>query len=126
MCSSDLVLMLRGEIVPPDMIIYIMYVGSMLMTVRRIVEFTEQFQKGITGIERFAEIMDEKPNIVDAQDAVNLENIRGEIELENITFRYAEDLENVLTDFSMRVKPGENVAIVGPSGEGKTTICSLT
>ena len=83
------------EIAPPDMIIYIMYVGSMLMTVRRIVEFTEQFQKGITGIERFAEIMDEKPNIVDAQDAVNLENIRGEIELENITFRYAEDLENV-------------------------------
>lgn len=119
------VLMLRGEIAPPDMIIYIMYVGSMLMTVRRIVEFTEQFQKGITGIERFAEIMDEKPNIVDAPNAVKLENVRGEISLENVTFRYAEDLDNVLTDFSMRVKSGENVAIVGPSGEGKTTICSL-
>lgn len=119
------VLMLRGEISPADMIVYIMYVGSLLMTVRRIVEFTEQFQRGITGIERFAEIMDEEPKIKDSRNAFNLKDVKGDIELADVSFRYADDSDYVLDGFNLHVRPGENVAIVGPSGEGKTTICSL-
>ncbi len=119
------VLMLRGEISPAAMIVYIMYVGSLLMTVRRIVEFTEQFQRGITGIERFAEIMDEEPKIKDSRNAFNLKDVKGDIELADVSFRYADDSDYVLDGFNLHVRPGENVAIVGPSGEGKTTICSL-
>ncbi len=117
--------MINGIISAPDFIAYILYVTTLFATIRKIVEFAEQFQRGMTGIERFFEIIDTKPEITDAPDAKKLENVRGEIEFCDVTFRYSEENEDVLRNVSFKIKPGENVALVGPSGGGKTTICSL-
>lgn len=119
------IFMMKGKINPGDLIAYTMYVTSLLATVRRIVEFTEQFQKGMTGIERFSEIMDEEPSIKDKKDAIKLENVKGSIKFEDVDFKYEQGTEYVLKDFSLNINPGENIAIVGPSGAGKTTICNL-
>ena len=109
-----------------DYIAFLMYVSTLFTSVRRIVEFTEQFQRGMTGIERFSEILDVEPDIQDKPDAKILENVKGEIVLDNVTFRYEEDKkQNVLNNLCLHVKAGENVALVGPSGCGKTTLCSL-
>lgn len=117
--------MLRGTISAPDFVAYLLYVTTLFATIRKIVEFAEQFQRGMTGIERFFEIMDTEPEIKDAENAQPLENIKGEIEFKDVTFSYSEDNEDVLQNVSFKVKAGENVALVGPSGGGKTTICSL-
>ncbi len=117
--------MIRGEVGAADLIAYVMYVSSLLNTVRRIVEFTEQFQKGMTGIERFSEIMDIKSDIVDSEGAVELEDVKGKINFVNVDFKYETDNEYVLKDFNLSINPGDNIAIVGPSGAGKTTICNL-
>ncbi len=108
-----------------DYIAYLMFVSTLMTSVRRIVEFTEQFQRGMTGIERFSEIMSIEPDIRDSKKAHNLSNVQGEIEFKNVTFNYAEGLKNVISNFSLKIKKGESVALVGPSGGGKTTICSL-
>ena len=108
-----------------DYIAYLMFVSTLMTSVRRIVEFTEQFQRGMTGIERFSEIMSIEPDIRDSKKAQNLSNVQGEIEFKNVTFNYAEGLKNVISNFSLKIKKGESVALVGPSGGGKTTICSL-
>ena len=117
--------MIKGTIDPADLIVYVMYVRTMIMTVNRIVEFTEQFQKGITGIERFGEIMDIEPEIKDTPGAKDIENVSGNLEFKDVWFRYNKDLPYVIKDFNLKVSPGESVAIVGPSGSGKTTICNL-
>lgn len=117
--------MIQGTIDPADLIVYVMYVRTMIMTVNRIVEFTEQFQKGITGIERFGEIMDIEPEIKDTPGAKDIENVSGNLEFKDVWFRYQKDLPYVIKDFNLKVSPGESVAIVGPSGSGKTTICNL-
>ena len=117
--------MIKGTIDPADLIVYVMYVRTMIMTVNRIVEFTEQFQKGITGIERFGEIMDIEPEIKDTPGAKDIENVSGNLEFKDVWFRYQKDLPYVIKDFNLKVSPGESVAIVGPSGSGKTTICNL-
>lgn len=117
--------MLKGKITSPEFVAYLLYVTTLFATIRKIVEFAEQFQRGMTGIERFFEIMDTEPEIKDAQDAQDLENVRGEIEFNDVTFSYSEDNEDVLQNVSFKIKAGENVALVGPSGGGKTTICSL-
>lgn len=117
--------MIQGTIDPADLIVYVMYVRTMIMTVNRIVEFTEQFQKGITGIERFGEIMDIEPEIKDIPGAKDIENVSGNLEFKDVWFRYNKDLPYVIKDFNLKVSPGESVAIVGPSGSGKTTICNL-
>ena len=116
--------MMAGEILPGDMIVYIMYVTTMVATVRRIIDFTETFQKGTTGIERFREIMSIESEIEDKEGAVELKNPEGDIIFENVDFAY-EGKTQVLENFSLHVSPGENVALVGPSGAGKTTICNL-
>lgn len=110
---------------PGDLIVYVMYLGSLLATVRRIVEFTEQFQKGMTGIERYSEIMDTKSDIIDKEDALEIENIKGLIEFKNVDFKYERDTDYILKNFNLKINPGDNIAIVGPSGAGKTTICNL-
>ncbi len=117
--------LLDGQITAPDLIAYIMYISTLLATVRRIIEFTEQFQRGITGIERFEEIMLQPIEIEDRPDANELETVEGNIKFENVSFHYEENLENVLDNISFEVHKGENVAIVGSSGSGKTTMCNL-
>ena len=116
--------MMSGEILPGDMIVYIMYVTTMVATVRRIIDFTETFQKGTTGIERFREIMSIESEIEDKEGAVELKDPKGDIVFDDVDFAY-EGKTQVLENFSLHVSPGENVALVGPSGAGKTTICNL-
>ena len=129
--------LIRGKITAGDFIAYLMYVAVLLESVRRVVEFTEQFQRGITGIERFIEIMDTEIEIEDTPDAVDMpDTVRGDIEFDKVSFAYNEvrdpddDDEEpgetfVLKDLSLKIGAGENVAIVGPSGAGKTTFCNL-
>ena len=109
-----------------DYIAFLMYVSTLFTSVRRIVEFTEQFQRGMTGIERFSEILDVEPDIQDKPGSKVLDKVKGDILLDKVTFRYEEDKQqNVLTNLTLHVRAGENVALVGPSGCGKTTLCSL-
>ncbi|MFR1518415.1 MAG: ABC transporter ATP-binding protein [Clostridia bacterium] len=117
------VFMIYGTIRPGDYVAYLLYVSTLLASVRRIIEFTEQFQRGMTGIERFTEIMDVEPDIQDAPGAAELKDVRGDIEFRHVTFGYGEDC--VLSDINLTVKKGDSIALVGPSGGGKTTLCSL-
>lgn len=117
--------MINGKISAPDFVAYLLYVTTLFATIRKIVEFAEQFQRGMTGIERFYEIIDTKPEIADSENAVDLQSVKGEVEFRNVTFRYSEENEDVLQSVSFKIRQGENVALVGPSGGGKTTICSL-
>ena len=117
--------MMNGRLEPGDMLAYIMYVTTLLATVKRIVEFTEQFQKGMTGIERFNEIMSIEAEIVDSPHAIDLTDVRGDIEFKNVSFRYNKKLDYVLENFNLDIKAGNNIALVGPSGGGKTTVCAL-
>ncbi len=113
------------QISAADYIAYLMFVTTLTTSVRRLVEFTEQFQRGMTGIERFNEIMDIEPEITDSKNATVLSGVKGEIEFKNVSFRYSPETRNVIKDLSLTISSGENIAIVGPSGGGKTTICSL-
>lgn len=114
-----------GTIDAADYIAYLLYVSMLLNSIKRLVDFTEQFQRGMTGIERFCEVMDVDPDIVDLPEAKVIDSAKGDIEFENVTFRYETKNHDVLHDFSLSIKAGENIAIVGPSGGGKTTLCSL-
>ncbi len=117
--------MLGGKITPFDLVAYLLYIQTLITSIRRIVEFTEQFQRGITGIERFYEVMDEPIEEYCPIDAVELKNAKGDVDFNNVTFKYSDDTKEVLTSLSLHIKKGENVAFVGPSGGGKTTICNL-
>ncbi|MGN1059996.1 MAG: ABC transporter ATP-binding protein, partial [Clostridia bacterium] len=122
---SGSIFMIKGQITPPDLIAYLLYVNTLLTSIRRIVEFTEQFQRGMTGIERFCEVLDEPVLVQDKKGAKPLPPVAGHIDFSHVSFRYAEGLENVLEDINLSIAPGESVALVGPSGGGKTTLCSL-
>ena len=113
------------KITPGDYMAYLLYVSTLLTSIRRIVEFAEQFQRGMTGIERFCQIMDAPKEITDAEDAKELHHVKGEIGFENVSFGYADDGKQVLANLNLSVKAGVNVALVGPSGSGKTTLCNL-
>ena len=113
------------SITAADYAAFLLYVSVLFTSIRRIVEFTEQFQRGMTGIERFCEIMDIQPDIEDAPDAVAVQDCKGDLVFDHVTFHYTDESKNVLTGLSVHIRAGENVAIVGPSGGGKTTLCSL-
>ena len=117
--------MIHGDITPGDLVAYTMYVTTLISTIRRIIEFAEQFQRGITGIERFLEIMDADIEIFDEPDAVEMEKPVGEITFQNVSFEYPDDHNKVFRNLNLTVHAGEKLAIVGPSGSGKTTLCNL-
>ncbi len=114
-----------GAINAGDLVAYILYVSTLIATIRRIVEFAEQFQRGVTGIERFLEIMDTPVEIEDAPDAKPLKVEKGGIEFRDVTFEYPDDHNLVLRHVDLTIRPGESLALVGPSGGGKTTLCNL-
>ncbi len=116
--------LMTGKITAADMTAYLLYIGMLIAAIKRIIEFTEQFEKGMTGIERFAEVM-EVPSEAGYDEKEKIENVKGNIEFENVTFSYEEEKGDVLANLNLSIKQGENIAIVGPSGGGKTTMCSL-
>ena len=117
--------MVAEKISAPDYIAYVMFVSTLITSIRRIVEFAEQFQRGMTGIERFSEIMDTAPEIFDRQDADELKDVKGEVKFSNVSFSYETEKKQVLANVNLDVSAGESIALVGPSGGGKTTLCSL-
>lgn len=119
------IFMVKGLIAPGDLVAYTLYVSTLLATIRRIIEFAEQFQRGITGVERFVEIMDAEIDIFDEPDAKPLKDVKGEIRFDHVSFEYPDDHNKVLDGIDLTIRKGEKVALVGPSGGGKTTLCNL-
>ena len=120
--------MIRRAITSADLVAYLLYVTTLLASIRRLVEFTEQYQRGITGIERFAEVMEEPVTIADKPGAMELKEVKGDLVFEDVSFAYddaASGTPEVLSHIDLHVRPGESVALVGPSGSGKTTLCNL-
>ncbi|HBR02714.1 MAG TPA: thiamine ABC transporter permease, partial [Ruminiclostridium sp.] len=114
----------RGEISTADMVTYILFINVFLNPIDRLVNFTETFQRGMSGFERFIEILDTKPDIIDREDAEELTGVRGEIRFDNVSFSY-NDRTAVLKQLNLTIEKGQTLALVGPSGGGKTTFCSL-
>ena len=108
-----------------DLITFLLYISVFVDPIRTLVDFTETFQSGYTGFERFQEIMDIEPDVEDRPGAEELKDVRGDIEFDDVSFSYREGAERVLKDVSLKVSAGSYIALVGPSGAGKTTICSL-
>ena len=119
------IFMIEGMIAPGDLVAYMLYVTTLIATIRRIIEFAEQFQRGMTGIERFLQIVDADIEIFDEPDAVALGKTKGDIVFENVSFEYPDDHNKVFANLNLSIRSGEKVAIVGPSGGGKTTLCNL-
>lgn len=118
-------LMASGELTSADLVTFLLYISNFTEPVKKLVNFTEQFQNGYSGYERFLEIMSIAPDIKDEPDAVSIDTAKGDIEFDHVTFHYEENKENVLSNVNLKVKQGEYVALVGSSGAGKTTLCSL-
>lgn len=108
-----------------DLITFILYINYVIEPIQKLTHMTTQFQEGITGFQRFMEIMNLKPASENKANALNLQEVHGKIEFNKVSFRYEDHLDDVFTNLSLTVRPGEYVALVGPSGAGKTTLCSL-
>ena len=108
-----------------DLITFLLYINIFTEPVKTLIDFTEQFQNGYTGFERFMEILNIKPDIRDRKNAVDMHNVKGDIEFDNVSFRYEEQSEKVLNHINLSVKAGSYMALVGSSGAGKSTLCSL-
>lgn len=108
-----------------SLIIFIMYINMLVTSLRRIIQFIDQFQKGITGIERFDEIMSTEPDLVEKENAIELKDVKGSIKFQGVDFSYSPNSALILDDISFEVQPGEKVAFIGPSGAGKSTIINL-
>ena len=116
---------IKGQLTAAHFTACLLYATTLLTSIRRIVDYTEQFQRGMTGIERFYEILDAPPEIVDSPEAEPLTDVRGEIRFENVGFRYGDDVKQVIHGLTETIPAGSSVALVGPSGGGKTTLCNL-
>lgn len=114
-----------GSLDPVTLATYALYINIFVAPIEILVEFTEMFQKGFSGFKRFLEVIETEPEIVDALNAKELTDIKGVITYDHVSFAYDEVEENVLTDINIHIEAGKNIALVGPSGGGKTTICSL-
>lgn len=123
--AAGAVFMSKGITTPGDFAASLLLVATLLGSIRRVAEFSEQFYQGTTALDRFAEIMDEVPDIKDSEGAVVLKEARGEIEFKDVSFTYPGTTQPVLEKMNLHIPPGGNVAIVGPSGGGKTTLCNL-
>ena len=119
------VLLSTGTMNAPDLITFLLYISNFTEPVQKLINFTEQFQNGITGYERFREILSIDPEIKECENPVEAKDIRGEVVFDDVGFRYEEGQEKVLSHVSLKVNAGEYVALVGTSGAGKTTLCSL-
>ncbi len=119
------IFMIKGKIAPGDLVAYVMYVTTLIATIRRIIEFAEQFQRGMTGIERFVQIMDSDIEIFDEPGAIECVNPKGNISFRDVSFAYPDDHNVVFKGLNLDIRAGEKIAIVGPSGGGKTTLCNL-
>lgn len=117
------ILITKGQMKVSELTVYILYINTFLAPVQKLVDFTEQLQKGMTGFERFLKIMRTEPEIQDDKHAVVLGKVKGELTFEHVSFGY--DDEEILSDINMKIPAGKKVALVGPSGSGKTTFCSL-
>ncbi len=115
----------KGTVNVSDLVTFLLYISVFTEPVRTLIDFTEQFQNGYTGFERFQEIMAIQPDIKDKEDAVELKDVRGDISFENVSFQYEENTEKVLNHIDLNVPAGSYMALVGSSGAGKSTLCSL-
>lgn len=119
------VFVFKGAINIGDLVAYVLYMGIMVQPIKKIATFAELYQRGMAGYNRFYELMNISPDIVDNENAVAIGKVKGKIEFKNVSFRYKEEGDFILSDINLKVAAGETVAIVGPSGVGKTTLCSL-
>ena len=118
-------LIAKGQMETADLAMYALYIGIFISPIQILVELTEMMQKGLSGFCRFLAVLETEPDIVDAEDAKPLENVKGTVEYKDVSFHYSDDDTLVLSDVSFRIDAGKSIALVGPSGSGKTTICSL-
>ena len=118
-------LIAHGQMESADLAMYALYIGIFISPIQILVELTEMMQKGLSGFRRFLDVVETEPEIVDAEDAEPLENIKGHVRYEHVSFHYNDDDSLVLDDVSFDIQEGKSIALVGASGSGKTTICSL-
>ena len=123
-CAGSYLIM-KDQMDIATLVTFNMYVASVQSPIRKLTQFTEQFTQGMAGFQRFRAIMHEKPDIVDSPDAKPLADVKGEIEFKHVTFTYDKEKEVVLEDVNLHIRPGEMLALVGPSGGGKSTLCQL-
>ncbi|MBO5258973.1 MAG: ABC transporter ATP-binding protein, partial [Agathobacter sp.] len=119
------ILIAFGQVDVTDLITFLLYINVFTDPIKTLVDFTEQFQNGYTGFERFREIMDTQPDIEDEKDAIELPKVKGNISFQDVSFRYNDNSQEVLNNVNLEVPAGSYMALVGSSGAGKTTLCSL-
>lgn len=118
-------LIANNEMSAADLAMYALYIGIFISPIQILVELMEMMQKGLSGFRRFLDVMETEPEIKDAPDAVELKDVKGRVYYEDVSFHYSDDETTVLSHVSIEIPAGKSVALVGPSGGGKTTICSL-